>query len=169
MVANQLEMSLLKRAWLESTGAGQPCRRALDHSFPHGTRGVLRPATGSPCRPTARWPRDCTPVRRRRIAEPGSGGHGRLVAAMAAERNTTGEAIVLGWLMRHPAGIAPVIGTANPARILACAGRGRRGRGHDPGRVVPAVDHGPGQQHPLGSDAQNAQRRAKSLALPEFR
>ena len=45
-----------------------------------------------------------------------------LVAALAAEKGTTGEAIVLGWLMRHPAGIAPVIGTANPDRILACAG-----------------------------------------------
>ncbi len=44
------------------------------------------------------------------------------MAALAAEKGTTGEAIVLGWLMRHPAGIAPVIGTANPDRILACAG-----------------------------------------------
>lgn len=43
-----------------------------------------------------------------------------LVQRMAAEKETTPEAIVLGWLMRHPAGIQPVIGTANADRILAC-------------------------------------------------
>jgi len=43
-----------------------------------------------------------------------------LVAAMAARKETTREAIVLGWLMRHPAAIQPVIGTASPARIANC-------------------------------------------------
>ena len=43
-----------------------------------------------------------------------------LVRQMAAAQETTVEAIVLGWLMRHPAMIQPVIGTANPDRILAC-------------------------------------------------
>ena len=44
-----------------------------------------------------------------------------LVAQMAAAKTTTAEAIVLGWLMRHPAMIQPVIGTMNPTRIAACA------------------------------------------------
>jgi predicted oxidoreductase len=44
-----------------------------------------------------------------------------LVKMMAEERDTSPEAIVLAWLMRHPAGIQPVIGTANPERIRACA------------------------------------------------
>lgn len=43
-----------------------------------------------------------------------------LVQKLAQEKETTPEAIVLGWLMRHPAGIQPVIGTANPERIIAC-------------------------------------------------
>ncbi len=43
-----------------------------------------------------------------------------LVQEMAAEKETTAEAIVLGWLMKHPATIQPVIGTANPERIIAC-------------------------------------------------
>ena len=43
-----------------------------------------------------------------------------LVAQLAAAKGTTPEAIVLGWLMRHPAQIQPVIGTTSPARILAC-------------------------------------------------
>jgi predicted oxidoreductase len=43
-----------------------------------------------------------------------------LVKRMAAEKETTPEAIVLGWLMRHPAMIQPVIGTTSPERIVAC-------------------------------------------------
>ncbi|MCG7410217.1 aldo/keto reductase [Paenibacillus sp. ACRRX] len=42
------------------------------------------------------------------------------VQRMAAEKETTPEAIVLGWLMKHPAGIQPIIGSANADRILAC-------------------------------------------------
>ena len=43
-----------------------------------------------------------------------------LVKKMANEKETSEEAIVLGWLMRHPAKIQPVIGTANPTRIHNC-------------------------------------------------
>ena len=43
-----------------------------------------------------------------------------IVAKMAAEKETTTEAIVLGWLMKHPAMIQPVIGTTNAERIIAC-------------------------------------------------
>jgi predicted oxidoreductase len=44
----------------------------------------------------------------------------QLVRKMALLKETSEEAIVLGWLMRHPAGIQPVIGTVNPERILRC-------------------------------------------------
>ncbi|HRX05299.1 MAG TPA: aldo/keto reductase [Anaerolineae bacterium] len=40
-----------------------------------------------------------------------------LVAQFAAEKETTGAAIVLAWLLRHPAGIQPVLGTTNTQRI----------------------------------------------------
>ena len=43
-----------------------------------------------------------------------------LVKQLATTKETTPEAIVLGWLMRHPALIQPVIGTMNVDRILAC-------------------------------------------------
>lgn len=49
-----------------------------------------------------------------------------LVGQMASSKETTPEAIVLGWLMRHPAAIQPVIGTVNPDRITACADAGRQ-------------------------------------------
>lgn len=45
----------------------------------------------------------------------------KLVREMAERNETTREAIVLGWLMRHPAMIQPVIGTLDPKRIAACA------------------------------------------------
>ncbi len=43
------------------------------------------------------------------------------VAALAAEKETTPEAIALAWLLRHPAGIQPVIGTTKPERVRASA------------------------------------------------
>lgn len=43
-----------------------------------------------------------------------------LVQQMALEKGTTPEAIVLGWLMKHPAMIQPVVGTINAERIIAC-------------------------------------------------
>ncbi|WP_438433915.1 aldo/keto reductase [Gorillibacterium sp. sgz500922] len=46
----------------------------------------------------------------------------RLVNGLAERFGTTPDAVVLGWLMRHPAMIQPVIGSANPKRIEACQG-----------------------------------------------
>ncbi len=44
-----------------------------------------------------------------------------VVAELAAERNVSKEAILIAWLLRHPAGIQPIIGTTNPTRIAdAC-------------------------------------------------
>jgi predicted oxidoreductase len=43
-----------------------------------------------------------------------------VVKALAHERGVSEEAIVIAWLLRHPAGIQPIIGTTNTARIAAC-------------------------------------------------
>ncbi|MFS0717542.1 aldo/keto reductase [Arthrobacter sp. 1P04PC] len=119
VVANQLEMSLAARAWLESTVLVNHAD-GTDYSFPHGTvehcvrRGIGLQAYGA--------------LAQGRYTGAAGGGDAAasatadLVAAMAAEKDTTGEAVVLGWLMKHPAGISPVIGSANPERIRACAG-----------------------------------------------
>lgn len=45
----------------------------------------------------------------------------RMVAETADRYGVSREAIVLAWIMRHPAPILPVIGTTNPSRIAACA------------------------------------------------
>lgn len=44
-----------------------------------------------------------------------------LVAELANGFAVSPEAIVLAWLMRHPVGLQPVIGSTNPQRIAACA------------------------------------------------
>jgi len=46
-----------------------------------------------------------------------------LVAQMAKEKGVSGEAILIAWILRHPAKIQPIIGTTNPERIAAaCQG-----------------------------------------------
>ncbi len=53
--------------------------------------------------------------------DPRLAGTARAVTEMAAERNVSKEAILIAWLLRHPAGIQPIIGTTNPTRIAgAC-------------------------------------------------
>ena len=42
-----------------------------------------------------------------------------LVAQLAQEKGVGKEAIVIAWLLRHPARIQPIIGTTNPARIAS--------------------------------------------------
>ena len=123
VVANQLEMSLLKRAWLESQVlVNHP--EHLDYSFPHGTleyctrNNITLQAYGSLARGAYTG------------AEPENPGSAEaatadLVAKLAGEYSTSGEAVLLGWLMKHPAGIAPVIGTVNPDRIRACGDAAR--------------------------------------------
>lgn len=45
----------------------------------------------------------------------------RLVSSLAIKYDVASEAIVLAWLMRHPAGVQPIIGTTHIDRIKACA------------------------------------------------
>ena len=48
----------------------------------------------------------------------------RMVADLARERGVSREAVVLAWIMRHPARIVPVVGSTNPERIVAAAQAG---------------------------------------------
>ncbi|WP_457950931.1 aldo/keto reductase [Pseudarthrobacter sp. alpha12b] len=123
VVANQLEMSLLKRAWLESQVlVNHP--EHLDYSFPHGTleycsrNNITMQAYGSLARGVYTGAEPESPT----SAEAATA---ELVAELAVQYGTSGEAVLLGWLMKHPAGIAPVIGTVNPDRIRACADAAR--------------------------------------------
>ena len=126
LVVNQLEMNLVKLDWLDqgvlvNQDAGMGA---------HFGEGLLEHCQGAGIqvqawRPLAqgklfgRLP-DNAPERLRRTAEG--------VRTLAAEMDTTPESVVLGWLMRHPAGIQPVIGTTRPERILACRDAARVSR-----------------------------------------
>ena len=44
-----------------------------------------------------------------------------LVQQLAQKYGTEPEAIQLAWLLKHPAGIQPVLGTSKPARLRTCA------------------------------------------------
>jgi predicted oxidoreductase len=68
-----------------------------------------------------------SPVGGGRLHKPGlpaDDPHRRLVdflKNMATEKNTGMDALLLAWLLRHPAGIRPVLGTVKPERIAAAA------------------------------------------------
>ncbi|KUM36685.1 aldo/keto reductase [Arthrobacter sp. EpRS71] len=119
IVANQLEMSLLRRDWLESTVLVNHAE-GLEYSFPHGTlehcmaKGIELQAYGSLAqgRYTGARSADLSP------AESATAG---MLEKLAGEKGTTPESVLLGWLMKHPAKISPVIGTTNGKRIKACA------------------------------------------------
>ncbi|MCW2810332.1 MAG: aldo/keto reductase [Friedmanniella sp.] len=119
IVVNQLELSLRKRDWVEA-GIGVNGDQGIAYDFPLGTleygaaHGVALQAWGSLARGVYSGARtgDAGPAERVTSA---------MVATLAGQYGVAPEAIVLGWLMRHPADISPVIGTTNPERIRACA------------------------------------------------
>ena len=47
-----------------------------------------------------------------------------LVQKYAQRHETTAEAILLAWLLKHPAKIQPVLGTSRPDRLRSCAKAG---------------------------------------------
>jgi predicted oxidoreductase len=115
LVANQLEMSLERRDWLEG-GVLVNTAQAAAVGFPLGTvehcvANGIRLQSWGPLAQGRFTGRQETPAQH---------ATAKLVTALAREKDTTPETIVLWWLQRHPAGIAPVIGSARPERIRAC-------------------------------------------------
>ncbi|MGW7332849.1 aldo/keto reductase [Streptomyces sp. NPDC054840] len=116
LVANQLEMSLHSRAWVEA-GVLLNTPESTRNGFPFGTlehcrdHGIRLQAWGALAQGRFTG-REETPSERATAA---------LLAELARKKDTTPESVLLWWLMRHPAAIAPVIGSARPERIRACA------------------------------------------------
>lgn len=42
-----------------------------------------------------------------------------MVAQLAAAKGLSKEAVLLGWLLKHPAGIQPIVGTTNQERLIS--------------------------------------------------
>jgi len=119
LVVNQLQLSLGHRDWIEN-GVNVNQRKGIEMNFQEGTLEYCRSeniqlqAWGSLAKGLytgkVAGEEQAEPVRKTI----------ELVSQMAEEYGAAPEAIVLGWVMRHPAGIQPIIGSTNPARIKAC-------------------------------------------------
>ncbi|MEU9035675.1 aldo/keto reductase [Streptomyces sp. NPDC048352] len=115
LVANQLEMSLHSRAWVEA-GVLLNTPEGAGHGFPFGTlehcldHGIRLQAWGALAQGRFTGGQR-TPAEHATAA---------LLEDLARAKGTTPESVLLWWLTRHPAGIAPVVGTARPERIRAC-------------------------------------------------
>ena len=119
LVANQLEMSLLAHDWLENDDTFNDAQGALarrwDDTLHHcQATGVQLQAWGPLAHGalSGALPADASPAVTATAA---------LVQTLSDQHAVSREAIVLAWLLRHPARIQPVIGTTRPARIRACA------------------------------------------------
>ncbi len=73
--------------------------------------GAPAPVSGAASAPAVESGEDEDPVQRTSA----------LVERLAQRMGVSREAVVVGWLLRHPYGIRPVVGTLNPQRIAACA------------------------------------------------
>jgi predicted oxidoreductase len=118
LVANQLELSLARLDWLDQ-GVHVNQKAGLGSNF---AEGLLEYCQGERVQIQAWGPLAQGIFSGRSLEDQPE--HivktAALVAELAAEKGTTREAIVLGWLMRHPAMIQPVVGTITPERIAAC-------------------------------------------------
>ncbi|MDC8829898.1 aldo/keto reductase [Alteromonas gilva] len=114
VIANQLEMSLGFRDWVED-GLCTNSPLNADNGYTSGTLEY--------CQQHAIQLQAWAPLAQGKYSGNGPANcpTSQLVNTLASEHGVSPEAIVLGWLMRHPAGIQPVIGTTNPQRIAACA------------------------------------------------
>jgi predicted oxidoreductase len=120
LVANQLELSLLKLDWLDSViHVNQEAGKRSE--FPEGTVEYCRlnNVQIQAWSPLARGLYSGKDISEESVTVRETAA---LVARLAEEKNTTREVITLGFLLRHPANIQPVIGSANPERIAACGG-----------------------------------------------
>ncbi len=117
IIVNQLEMSLAHRDWLED---------GITTGSIHNRQMGYAPGTLEYCWINAVQLQAWGSLAQGRFSgKPAENAQDKttsiLVSQLANKYTTSPEAILLAWLMRHPIGIQPVIGTTNSARIRACA------------------------------------------------
>lgn len=118
LVANQLEMSLLKHDWIDNgtcfnDDQGRGARiwaDTLEYCQRHAIQLQAWGALGKG------WFGGAAP----HDAPDAVHATARLVEQLADQHGVASESLVLAWLLRHPARIQPVIGTSHPDRIRAC-------------------------------------------------
>jgi len=114
LVVNQLELSLAK---LDAIDVGTTFNDPQATTRPGGIawagtleyaqqHGVQLQAWGS--------------LAQGRFSDPSASAAASVLNEIAEAHRTTTNAVLLAWLLRHPAGIQPVIGSGNAERIRAC-------------------------------------------------
>lgn len=115
LVVNQVELNLLHHALIsdgvlvnQSGGACSGAAATLDYCRQHGILvQAWSPLAGGRLRDS-------------NAPDPALRGVTQCVEQLAHELEVSTEAILLAWLLRHPAGIQPVVGTTSSARLAAC-------------------------------------------------
>ncbi|MBV1909318.1 MAG: aldo/keto reductase [Kangiellaceae bacterium] len=119
LVANQIEMSLQQHDWLDETVyAGNKAGSEINF-----TAGLLEYCRENQIQIQA-WGSLCQGIysgAAASVQSPAEKQTSQLVSNLADQYKASREAIVIAWLMRHPANIQPVIGTSNSERIRSCA------------------------------------------------
>lgn len=119
LVVNQLEMNVLHHGFAEAAISFN--QRSA--GYPDGWEGVVEY-----CRTEGVLLQAWSPLARGLLSGASLEGKpepvvraAEQVAELAARHGVSREAIVLAWLLRHPAGIQPILGTVRPERLRACA------------------------------------------------
>lgn len=116
IVANQMQVSLAHPDLLVAGTAIN--QRSPDHP--------LRAAdTLEYCREQGITLQAWSPLARGAFSRGGDDAASRLVRELAGRYEVPPEAVVVAWVVRHPAPILPVIGSSNPDRIAAAAASDR--------------------------------------------
>jgi len=118
LVANQLQLSLLHSGFVE---AGISFNQRVPQ-YPDGWEGTVEYCRMKQVTMQAWSPLDRGLLVGDLADKPDNvKATAALLKTMAARYGTTAEAVQLAWLLRHPAGIQPVLGTTKPSRLRDCA------------------------------------------------
>ncbi len=119
LVANQMELSILQSGLMESVIS---CNQRPPN-YPNGVEGLVEYCRLKGMNLQA-WRVLSNGVLSGKTLEnpaPNVAETAALVKTLAEKYQTSLEAIVLAWILKHPAKISPVIGTINPKRVALCA------------------------------------------------
>jgi len=119
LVANQLELNVAHTGWLDA-GVHVNQEASRDDTFPADTLEFLR-LEGIQIQAWSPVARGYLVGRDLTGAPPAAARVAPLVREMAEERGVSPDAVAIAWLLAHPAGIQPILGTTRPERIRAAA------------------------------------------------
>lgn len=110
LVVNQLEFSLAQPALVVEGFLANRAGSMSEANLASGTLDYCRRHEIS----IQAW----SPVGGGKLLNPDTAA-AKLIIELAAAKRTTPEAVILAWILRHPAGIQPIVGTTKAERVRA--------------------------------------------------